>query len=141
MEVYKQGEAKLVRRIAFYGILALLVWGFKELSKWLAGFKWGRAELIGGFELPFYEQAITVGVLISIILNVVVAMWLFRLMNGQKVAPVLVDTETELKKVMWPTWADARQSTVIVLVFVALTAAFLTVVEMLLVKIFDLILI
>ena len=141
MEVYKQGEAKMVRRIAFYGVLALLIWGFKELSKWLTGFSWGRTELIGGFHLPYYEQTITVAVLISIVLNVVLAVWIFRLMNGPKVAPVLVDTETELKKVAWPTWADCRQSTMIVLVFVVLTAGFLTIVEVVLKKVFDLILV
>ncbi len=139
MEIYKKGEGKLTRRVAFYSLLVLSVWGFKTLAIQLSAYKWANEELLG-FEMPYYNMPLTVGVLVSIVLNIVLALWLFKLLNGEKVAPTLIETETELKKVSWPSWEDARQSTVIVLIFVAATAIYLTAVEYALKTVFDFIL-
>ncbi|MCB9831864.1 MAG: preprotein translocase subunit SecE [Planctomycetes bacterium] len=139
MEIYKKGEGKLTRRVAFYSLLALSVWGFKTLAIQLSSFKWANTELLG-FEMPYYKLPLTIGVALSIALNVVLGIWLFKLLNGEKVAPTLIETEAELKKVSWPSWEDARQSTVIVLIFVAATAVYLTAVEYALKTIFEVIL-
>lgn len=138
MDIYKNGEGKMTRRVAFYSLLILSIWGFKELATTLAQFSWARTTLLD-FPLPFYEQALTVGVLLSIVLNVVFGWFVFKYINGQKPASLLIDTETELKKVSWPTWEDARHSTIIVLIFVAACAAYLTAVEYALANIFKMI--
>jgi preprotein translocase SecE subunit len=138
VDIYKIGEGKMTRRVAFYSLLILSVWGFKELASTLAQFAWARTTLLD-FTLPYYGQALTVGVLLSIVLNVVFAWFVFRYLNGQKPATLLIDTETELKKVSWPTWEDARHSTIIVLIFVAVCAAYLTAVEYALANIFRMI--
>ena len=141
MDIYKKGEGKLTRRVAYYGILLLVVWGFKEFAKTLMGwFGFFRKTLVD-VELPYYEQPLTIGVLLCIVLTVVVGWYLYGLINGRKLAPLLIDTETELKKVAWPSWDDAKQSTVIVLVFVAATAIFLTAVEFALRRVFEFILV
>jgi len=141
VEIYKKGEGKLTRRVAFYGLLILIVWGFKDLSLWLSRWEVWRHVLVGGFPVPVYEQRLTTGVALCIVLTVVAAYLCFKWLNGPKIGQLLIDTETELRKVAWPSWDDARQSTVIVLIFVAFTAFYLTVVEVVLKKIFDLILI
>ena len=140
MEIYKRGEAKVTRRVAFYSILLLSFWGFKELGKWLTTYEWARTEIIS-FILPVYDLPLSVGLALAIALNVVLGVFLFRYLNGPKIADLLIDTEQELKKVSWPSWEDARQSTIIVLIFVAATALYLTTVEFALKRIFDLILI
>ncbi len=143
MEIYKKGDAKLTRRVAYFGILVLVVWGFREFAKQLMAWEWTKStrKVLWNFELPFYQQPLSIAVGICILLTIVVGFYLFKLLNGNRVGPLLVDTESELKKVAWPSWDDAKQSTVIVLVFVAATAMFLTAVEFGLKHIFDFILI
>lgn len=135
MDIYKAGEGKLTRRVAFYSLLILSIWGFKELASTIVRWEWARQTLID-FPLPYYGQALTIGVLVCLALNVLVAFYIFKYLNSEKPASLLIDTETELKKVSWPTWEDARHSTVIVLIFVAACAAYLTVVEFALAKLF-----
>lgn len=139
MEIYKKGEGKLTRRVAFYSLLALSIWGFKTLAIKLSGFSWANSEVLG-MTLPYYKLPVTVGVLLCIALNIVVGFWLFKILNGEKIAPTLIETETELRKVSWPSWEDAKQSTVVVLVFVAATAIYLTAIEYALKSTFELIL-
>ena len=143
MEIYKKGDAKLTRRITFFSTLIIVWWGFKEFGKWLTRFEWGKQNPFGSdasFTLPLYDLPPQVGVLLAIFLTIVVALVLFRVLNGPRVAPLLVETETEVKKVSWPSKEDAIQSTIVVLVFVAVVAAFLTVVETVLRYVFDAIL-
>ena len=144
METYKKGEGKLTRRIAFVGLLFLVVWGFKELGRWLSGFDWANGILVGDaqdpFLLPYYEMPARLGVVIAIALTVVAGIMLWRFLNRPRSADLLIDTETEMKKVSWPSWADARQSTIIVLVFVTSTALFLLGVEFVLTRVFKIVL-
>lgn len=139
MEVFKKGEGKLARRFAFYSLLVLAIWGCRSLAVWLNNFAWARTKVFSGFEveIPYYEQPLTYGVLASMLLNVAVGVILFKLLNKPRPAQTLIDTESELKKVTWPTWPEAKQATLIVLIFVAATAAYLTAVEFVLAKIFD----
>jgi preprotein translocase subunit SecE len=67
---------------------------------------------------------------VALVLTIAVGAWFYRILNGQRVASLLIETETEVKKVSWPTRADAFHSTWIVLGFVVCTALFLTVVEL-----------
>lgn len=144
MEIYKRGEGKLTRRAAFYGLLLLVVWGFKEFGRYLTKFDWAKQVLFGSeesaFVLPYYEMKLRVGVLIAIVLTLVTAWLLFKILNRRTSGELLVDTEAELRKVSWPSWADAKQSTVVVLAFVVAMAAFLTGVEFVLKRVFDFVL-
>lgn len=139
MEIYKSGEGKLTRRVAFYSLLVLSIWGFRELATTLVQFKWAQTTLLD-FPLPYYGQVLNVAVLLCIVLNVALGWFMFKYLNGEKPAALLIDTETEVKKVSWPTWEDARHSTLIVLIFVAACAAYLTAVEYVLANLFDLVL-
>lgn len=136
MEIYKQGEGKLVRRVAFYSLLALSVWGCKELGSFLASFS-SLSGVIFDVELPYYQQALSVGLSIALVINLAVGVWLFKMLNRQQTAAVLIDTETEMQKVSWPTWPEAKHATVIVLLFVVFCAVFLTLSELSLKWCFD----
>ena len=134
------GEGKLARRVAFYTLMLLVVWGSKELAIWLRSFNWAEPQILGGFKVPFYALPMSVAVAVSIGVAIGLGFLLFQLLNKEKPATLLIDTETELKKVAWPSWPEAKQATLIVLVFVAFVAAYLTAVEFALKNIFDLIL-
>ncbi len=134
------GEGKLARRIGFYALLLLVIWGSKELSIWLRGFNWAEKQILGGFKVPFYSLPMSYSVATGILVAICGGYLLFRILNKEKPATLLIDTETELKKVAWPSWPEAKQATVIVLLFVAFVAAYLTAVEFALKNVFDLIL-
>ena len=142
MEVYKPGEAKLTRRVSFYTLLLLCAWGFKEFGLWIQSIKLGgigsffQTELISTISLPWYEQPLNLGVLLAIGLTIGAGYLLFNLLNGKKAASLLIDTEAEIRKVSWPSWQDAKQSTVIVLLFTIFTAVYLAGVEVVLNRIF-----
>ena len=129
---YKKGEAKATRSIVFFSLLIFVWWGFKEFGKFLTKWDTFKKPLVGDgtFTVPVYDVPFTLGLVVALVLTVLVGLWLNRILNGQRTATLLIDTETEVKKVSWPTRADALHSTWIVLGFVIFTAIFLTAVEM-----------
>ncbi|MAB90146.1 MAG: preprotein translocase subunit SecE [Planctomycetes bacterium] len=48
-----------------------------------------------------------------------------RFLNKPRSAEFLIETNEELKKVTWPSWADAKSSSMIVLGFMVFLAIFL----------------
>ncbi len=132
MSTYKKGDAKATRSIAFFTLLIFVWWGFKEFGKYLTKWDTFKKPLIGdgSFTVPVYDVPFTLGLVTAIVLTAVVGWRLYRLLNGQRVATLLIETETEVKKVSWPSREDAIHSTWIVLAFVTFTAIFLTVVEL-----------
>lgn len=140
MDIYKLGEGKIARRIAFYSGLLVLVWGFKSFATWLQKFDFAETTLLGGFQTPYYALPFSVGVLLAIVLTAICGFVLFKMLNKPTPSDLLIDTETEMKKVHWPSWPEARQATVIVLLFVAFCAAYLTLIEFVLKKAFEVIL-
>lgn len=140
MQIYKKGEATVTRTIAFLALLLLIIWGGKEFGKWLTNFEIFQKILVGSrdFNLPYYQQPVYLGVVLGIAMTVGAAIWCYRYLNAPRMGALLVETETELKKVSWPTREDTMQSTFIVMIFVAFIAIYLTGVEYTLRKIFDL---
>ena len=142
MEIHKKDEARLTRVLSYCAILIFVIWGGREFGRWLVGFK-PLTKLLGpeSLVLPYYGMPLRLGVLIGIVLTIGIGLWLWRYMNRPRTADMLIETETEMKKVSWPTWEDAKQSTSIVVVFVLATAAYLTVIEVVLKYVFDFILV
>lgn len=139
MEIYKKDEAKLTRRVAFVSLLIVVVWGSRELGRWLtdlAAFL-KKPLFLPDMNLPYYEVPFNLGVLISLVVLVAASMWLYRFLNAERMGSLLVDTETEMRKVSWPSWEDTKQSTSIVLVFVVVVAVYLTGIEVVLRRVFD----
>jgi preprotein translocase SecE subunit len=144
VDIFKPDEAKLTRRLTFFALLIFVIWGGRELGKWLVAIVPGLNKpflLSESVILPYYAMPLRLGVLAAIILTVVAAIVLYKFLNRERMASLLIETETEMRKVSWPSWADAKQSTVVVLVFVVTTAVYLTVIELGLKRIFDFILI
>lgn len=132
-EVHKEGEGLLSRRAAFWGLAILIVWGGLSLYTWLINtFSFCRTLLLegdnqylDGIQIPLLGQRLDVGFVISWAVVIAGLLLFRRWMNRPRTADFLIETDDELKKVTWPSWPDARNSSWIVLVFVGFLALFL----------------
>lgn len=132
METYKKGEGTLVRRIVFFAIAGILVWGGQGFYTWLINLDMFnglfRKGLVGGEDgtfIPVFNQRLNLGFVLGWGFSIVSIWGLWKWLNRPKVADFLIETEEELRKVSWPTWKDAWNSALIVLAFVALLTVFL----------------
>jgi preprotein translocase SecE subunit len=124
-EIYKEGHGVLVRRVAFVGLATLLIWGGTELYGWLAGADWVRANRWVDYRIPVLNQYIDPAFVISWAIIIVGCIVIYRLLNRERAADFLIETDTEVRKVTWPTWNDAWNSSLIVLLFVVVVTAFI----------------
>ena len=132
-EIYKEGQGVLVRRCAFWALVILFVWGGQSLYTWLFNtfdfakalvFESGKTPL-EGYEVPVLEQRLNWAFFISWAFVFGACFLVFRFLNQEKSADFLIETDVELKKVTWPSWKDAWNSSLIVVVFVVVLTAFL----------------
>lgn len=134
--VYKPGQAKPSRTSTFLIGLFLILWGCVAIMLHLPRL-W--AQLGDPFNVLFMEalpengwtvdlvfMVATVGPALAIaaLIAIVGSLWWWKFLNTPKWADLLIEMETELKKVSWPTASDAWQSTLVVTGFtIALVVA------------------
>lgn len=131
-DIHKQGQGVLVRRVAFWTVAVLVVWGGQSLYTWFINtFDFSKSLLfeegdyLDGWRVPVLDQRLDFAFVITWGI-VALGLWmLYRMLNKPRSADFLVDTDEELKKVTWPSWADAKSSSLIVLVFVVFLAIYL----------------
>lgn len=132
-EVHKPGQGKLSRTTVLLGGLFFLAWGCRSLLMALPrawaplGDAWN--EILDGappsaaihvdllvIPVTKFSPALVVAALALVVTGL---LW-YRMVNRPKLAGALVDMEAELRKVSWPTFPDAWQSTLVVSGFTAL---------------------
>ena len=136
IEIYKKDQAALTRYTAAGTCAALLAWGCYSLFKAIYLPGWPRHSF---FEIPGLGLDITPALLISLAVFVAAGFGIFLLLNRPTTADLLIDTEQEMKKVSWPTRQEAWNSSVIVIVTVAIFTVLLFVFDVVLNKILMLI--
>ncbi len=90
--------------------------------------------------LPVVDDqiVITAGLLVSIGLGAVAGWYLLRLVwRNPRVSEFLIDTQTELQKVSWPSLPELKSSTVAVVIAVAILSTYLLLVDMALAAVFS----
>jgi len=111
---------------AFWALFFLFAWGclradglvrymrgwLKDTDPWVDPFP-----LLGKLDL---SMAITLGIVALIGLTI------YALLNRPKVATMLIDTESELRKVTWPTFADTWKGTLAVVATVCFMLVYLS---------------
>ncbi len=126
IQVYKPGQARLSRTITLLAGWFLIAWGCRSLLRtipllWLGGADaWNQ--ILGDASdrdawranLVVVNEKFSPAFSISAALLVVGAFWWWRFLNRARWAELLIDMETELRKVSWPTPSDAWQSTLVV---------------------------
>ena len=139
-EIYKEGQGVLVRRCAFWGLMLIIVWGGQSLYTWLFNtFDFSKVLLIErgveplqGYRIPLLDQRFNWAFVIAWGMVLAASFVTWRLLMRPRTADFLIDTDTELKKVTWPSWKDAWNSSVIVIVFVIVLTCFLLISDYLL---------
>ncbi|MCE9636163.1 MAG: preprotein translocase subunit SecE [Planctomycetes bacterium] len=131
-KVHKPGQAKLTRTITFLAGLFLVVWGCRSALIELPSFwrrlgdSWNEILLDAKpteawtADLVLIESKFSPALTMAAVLLVLATLWVFWILNRPKVADSLVDMESELQKVSWPSFSDAWQSTLVVSGFTAL---------------------
>lgn len=136
MAVYKKDQGIVARRTAFWLVLLLALWGCYRLYIFLqSNFSGLKGQSIGQMPLLEVDMNWAFGIAMAVLVGAGWGIW--KIFNRQKPADLLIDTESELKKVTWPSFQDAVNSSVIVIVTVIIFAAFLSVADMIYEVFFD----
>ena len=114
---YKAGQGILTRRIAYGTGVGFALWGARDLWVWLQGFGALKQSLLPGTPLshfPFNGPAVSGSVLVAAL--VAAATWVFVAWYLKRpwLADLLIETETEMKKVSWPASDEAWGATKVV---------------------------
>ena len=141
LETYKKGQGVLVRRVAFWGLAVLILWGGQALYTFsINTFDFMKILILEdgpGYTLPVLNQKFNVAFVICWAITIAALVGVHAALNRQRSADFLVDTDSELKKVTWPTWKEGWNSSIIVIVFVAFLTVFLVASDWGLSRIFD----
>jgi preprotein translocase subunit SecE len=109
--IYKRGQGNWTRGVAAGGLAALGFWAMLETFSWIQEYTSARYWYCG-YWVP---AVLLLGFL-------VLAYWVS---NRPKVADYLIETETEMKKVTWPTHREVFSATLVVIVVVVVMGIFL----------------
>jgi preprotein translocase SecE subunit len=131
---YKKNQGRMVRMAAFWTLAILLLYGSDWLKtelttffpNWLGrpfGYEEGQPR--SGLYLPILHIGLSPAFLISAVALVGGIVLLHRWLEKPKNADLLIETEAELKKVTWPTFNEAVDGSVVVIVCVLVLMVFL----------------
>lgn len=133
---YKKEQGRYARMAAFWSLALLLAYGC------LGGFVLMVRGILSWFKndallKPWVEPFPIIGVLdagsaIGIVVLLGLSWLVKRILDRPKVADTLIETESELKKVTWPTWPETMNGSIAVVITVVLLLAYLTAADYLL---------
>ena len=122
---YKKDQGRLTRMAAFWSLAILIFYGCASMHEELKARFTALGNPILGMRIPILGMDVTPALLISAVVLAAALFFLNRWQQTPKVADLLIDTETEMRKVTWPTFSEALNSSVVVIVCVAFLMAFL----------------
>lgn len=124
MKTYKEDQGRIVRLAAFWLCVFLLLYGCIALETTLATYL-GLGDRLGDYSVPLVSWPVTWALIVTVVVFGAGAFLLHWLMHKPKNADLLIDTETELRKVTWPTMDDVVNSSIVVVLSVLFLLAFL----------------
>jgi len=114
---YKSEQGKLARGIAFWLLTALSGWGCRTLFYFLH-WDWATQNLLNE-NIPIIDTPLSPALIISIVLFFVFELIIIHwVVNRPKIGDLLIETEIEMKKVTWPSWNDAFNSSIVIFIAV-----------------------
>lgn len=110
----------------FWSLAVLLAYGCVRMHSELSSFSPdGLASPIGGIEIPLVGLALSPALLMAIGAFAVGMFFLHRTLEKPKNADLLIETESELRKVTWPTIDETIDGSIVVMVVVLFLMAFM----------------
>ena len=128
---YKKDQGRLTRMAAFWSLAILIFYGCYSLREELAMRFLGAdnkprlGQPIFGLRVPVVGVEVTPALLIATVVFAASIVALHRWQQKPKVADLLIETEAEMRKVTWPTFSEAVNSSLVVIVCVVFLMAFL----------------
>lgn len=126
---YKQDQGRYARLAAFWSLAILIFYGCTSLYSWTLVGHFPNAmatPLVASMpKIPVLGLPLNLGMLITAAVLVAAVWGLYRVLERPKNADVLIETESELRKVTWPTMPEAVRSSVVVIACVLFLMAFL----------------
>jgi len=122
---YKKDQGRMARMAVFWSLAILVFYGCTSLHETLVG-NWDEAlgtPLAG--RIPVLGLDVNGALLISVVVFAGALAFLYRWSEKPKNADLLIETETELRKVTWPTADEAVKSSVVVVLTVTFLMVFL----------------
>jgi len=124
MKGYKEDQGRLSRMAAFWSVVLLLLFGCNFLYDILVGMD-SMGSAIGGIRIPVVSVDLNGAFIVSAVLFLVGVLVIRHWQQKPNVADLLIDTESELRKVTWPTMDEVTNSSIVVIVCVLVMGAFL----------------
>ncbi len=137
---HKHQRGLYVRWCSVGILFTLVVYGLRSLFIAVPSNRWWRQAAVS-MPNPLWEDQLVLpnGFLVSIGIAGLLACGLMVLFfRHLRVSEFMIDTETEMRKVSWPSWEQLKTSTVATVVAVFLLGVYLYVVDILLAGLFDL---
>ncbi|MCB9877415.1 MAG: preprotein translocase subunit SecE [Planctomycetes bacterium] len=128
---YRKNDGRYARMFAFWALFLLVAYGCFHggglddvLARWM---ETSNPTLISPFPILGElrgSTCVAIGVL------AVLGFFIYMVLNRPRIADALIDTENEMVRVTWPTWAETWQGTLAVTAMVAVLFVFLTIVDL-----------
>ena len=115
LEMYKKGQGSKARLVGMAGSFALVIWGAYALWVQLQGAAALTRPLV---TVPKLSLDIDLAMIIAVLVGVVACGLVVMILNRPRLVDLLIDTESEMKKVSWPSRQEAWNSSVVVVVTV-----------------------
>ncbi len=123
---YKPDEGRNARQTAFWLGEGMVFFGCYALSGSLVAFEGLRGPVIESMpEIPLLGMRLTGAFVVSTLVFCVASYLYLRYLAKEKIADHLIEVESEMKKVTWPSFEEATNSSIVVIVTVLVLMAFL----------------
>ena len=131
---YREDQGRHVRMAAFWSVVFFLGFGCSFLHDLMI--QWPNLrEPLGGVRIPVVGVDLSPAFLVTALLFCVGLFLIHRWQQRPKVADLLIDTETELKKVSWPKGEEVWNAAMVVLLSVVIIGVLLAVADVFLYRI------
>lgn len=124
---YRKDQGRLARMTTFWSLAILLAYGcIRMRSELTAQFPDSvGAPLSEGLTLPLVGIPVSIALIVSVAAFVFGLWSLNRFLEKPKNADLLIETESELRKVTWPTIDETIDGSIVVIVVVVFLMAFM----------------
>ncbi len=126
MAKYKQDQGTYARTSGIVMLGGLGVFGCYTLYYFLLSFRGTfLANDLAGGPVPILGAPVTPALLIAVAAAIGLLLWLRRTLDKPKVADLLIESETEMRKCTWPTWDETFTSSIVVVIVMVFFMALL----------------
>jgi preprotein translocase SecE subunit len=123
---YKPDEGRNTRQAAFWLGSAMIAFGSYSLRGFLNGWVGLRNPITSAMErVPILGVDLNASLLIAVIAFVALMVIWLRFLARARVADHLIEVENEIRKVTWPSFKEASNSSIVVIATVLILMGFL----------------